>query len=149
MGRRKKVNLPIIVYVDGCCEPVNPGGTAAYGYVIYHNGQRVADGYGVVGSGPGMTNNVAEYRAAIAALTRLVEIGLVDKVEVRSDSQLLVNQMCGYYRVKSPRLQPLYHQLSALVTVFPAVRWRWVPREQNEEADRFSKQAADAGNSST
>ena len=53
----------ITLYFDGLCRPRNPGGVATYGYVIYKDGKKVKRGYGVVGSGTGMTNNVAEYSA--------------------------------------------------------------------------------------
>jgi ribonuclease HI len=134
----------IIVYVDGLCEPVNPGGVGCYGFVVVRDGRTVMRGRGVAGSGRGMTNNVAEYSAAIAALTRLLEEGVHDSpdgVEVRSDSQLLVRQMQGVYAVRSPRIRQLHGELRALTGCFPSVSWKWIPRRLNEEADNLSRQA--------
>jgi len=59
-----------IIKFDGACEPVNPGGIAAWGYIVCHNGAVIAQECGIVGSGPGMTNNIAEYTACIEAVKR-------------------------------------------------------------------------------
>jgi len=61
-----KPGVPINAWIDGACEPVNPGGTASYGLVIKQGDEVIVNNCGVVGSGNGMTNNVAEYSALIA-----------------------------------------------------------------------------------
>jgi ribonuclease HI len=132
----------LLVYCDGLCEPRNPGGIACYGFVIYRESEAIAQGYGEVCRGPEATNNVAEYSAAIAALTRLIAMGLTEEaVEVRSDSQLLVQQMQGKYAVRSRRIAALHGKLRRLAACFRQVRWRWVPREENREADALSRRA--------
>lgn len=132
----------VTVYIDGACEPRNPGGIACYGYVIYRGEELVASGYGVHSRGAGATNNVAEHAAAIAALTRLLELGLHRaRVELRSDIQLLVCQVRGIYAVRSAQLRALYRQLHSLASRFPFLRWEWVPREANREADALSRRA--------
>jgi ribonuclease HI len=132
----------IAVNCDGLCEPVNPGGTACYGWAAYRNEEKLGEGCGVVCSGPGATNNVAEYTAVIRALEWLLEQGLDNEdVEIRSDSQLCMFQLNGVYAVRSPRILPLYGKAVSLARKFRRVKFRWVPREQNEEADALSRRA--------
>ena len=88
------------------------------------------------------TNNVAEYTAAIRGLKRAHELGAT-RVLLRSDSQLLINQLTGRYRVKSPHLQPLYLQVRELAGSFDDVRFEHVPRERNTEPDRLANQGVD------
>ena len=130
------------MYADGLCEPRNPGGVACYGFVAWRGDERIAEGWGVACRGRAATNNVAEYAAAQAALERLLEMGLEGEVvEVRSDSQLLVRQMSGLYAVRSPRIAESHRALSRLASRFRGVRWRWVPRVANREADALSRRA--------
>jgi hypothetical protein len=90
---------------------------------------------------PSPSNNVAEYTACIKALERLIELGLTEDVLVRSDSQLLIYQLKGFYAVKAPRITPLYEKVTALIGQFKRIRFEWVPREENEEADELSRRA--------
>lgn len=132
----------IVVNCDGLCEPVNPGGTACYGWVAYRGSERLGEGCGVVCSGLGATNNVAEYAAVIRALEWLLESGYRDEeIELRSDSQLCIYQLRGEYAVRSPRVMPLYRRARELAGRFRRLRFRWVPREQNTEADALSRRA--------
>ena len=88
------------------------------------------------------TNNVAEYRALVAGLERAAELGL-DELEVVSDSELLVKQMLGEYRVKNDVLQKLNDQAGRLVARFQNVDFTAVRREHNELADRLVNEALD------
>jgi ribonuclease HI len=88
------------------------------------------------------TNNVAEYSGLIAALRWAAANG-VSKLHVRADSQLLVKQMRGEYRVKSPGLQPLYEQARALTRQIGDVTFEHVRREFNKDADRLANEAMD------
>ncbi len=88
------------------------------------------------------TNNVAEYKGLLAALRWAVEHG-VSALLVRSDSLLLVNQMRGTYRVKSPGLQPLYEDARGLVRQIGRVKFEHVRRELNKDADRLANEAMD------
>ena len=88
------------------------------------------------------TNNVAEYRALIAGLERALELA-VPEVEVVSDSELLVKQMTGEYRVKNEALRELSLQAAQLAREIGKVRYRAVRREHNELADRLVNEALD------
>jgi probable phosphoglycerate mutase len=89
------------------------------------------------------TNNVAEYNGLLAALRYALDHGHRDIV-VRSDSELLVKQMLGVYRVKHPGLQALHAQARRLVAKLGQVRFQHVRREHNAHADRLANTAMDA-----
>jgi ribonuclease HI len=88
------------------------------------------------------TNNVAEYNGLLAAMRWAVAHGIT-ALHVRSDSELLVKQMRGEYRVKNPGLQPLYDEARALVRQIGRVKFEHVRREHNREADRLANEAMD------
>ena len=88
------------------------------------------------------TNNVAEYKALLLGLELALERG-VSKVEVRADSELLIKQLKGEYRVRNAGLLPLYEQAQALLARFEAFRLKHVRREQNAEADRLANEGID------
>jgi probable phosphoglycerate mutase len=88
------------------------------------------------------TNNVAEYRALVAGLARAAELG-VGELEVVSDSELLVKQMLGEYRVKNPFLRELSLEAAGLARRLGRVTYTAVRREQNELADRLVNEALD------
>ncbi|HKT43556.1 MAG TPA: reverse transcriptase-like protein [Gaiellaceae bacterium] len=118
----------------------NPG-PAAYGYVLEAEDGTVLAAHGErIGVA---TNNVAEYRALIAGLEKAVELS-VPEVEVVSDSELLVKQMNGDYRVKNAALQQLSIQASRLAREIGKVSYTAVRREHNELADRLVNEALDA-----
>ena len=118
----------------------NPG-PAAYGYVLEADDGTVLDARGeAIGVA---TNNVAEYSALIAGLRRAFELGITE-LEVVSDSQLLVKQMLGEFRVKNEALGQLHAEASALTRRIGGVEYRWVRRFHNEEADRLVNEALDA-----
>ena len=118
----------------------NPG-PAAYGYVLESSDGTVLAAHGErIGVA---TNNVAEYRALIAGLEKALDLG-VDEVEVSSDSELLVKQMTGEYRVKNATLRDLWEQASGLARRLGAVSYTAVRREHNELADGLVNEALDA-----
>jgi ribonuclease HI len=130
------------VYCDGLCEP-NPGGLATYGFVIEEQKEascrEVHRGKGMAARGVGATNNVAEYIAAIQALKWLANEDRTGvSVVLYSDSQLLVNQLSGTWRVKSAQIRPLWSEAHDLLNRFVNSHAEWVPREQNELADQLS-----------
>jgi probable phosphoglycerate mutase len=88
------------------------------------------------------TNNVAEYRALLAGLERALELG-VDEIEVVSDSELLVKQMRGEYKVKNAALRELSVEAARLARKIGKVAYTSVPREHNELADRLVNEALD------
>jgi ribonuclease HI len=118
----------------------NPG-SAAYGYVLESDDGHVLDARGeTIGVA---TNNVAEYRGLIAGLEKAVELG-IGELEVVSDSELLVNQMRGAYKVKNEALRELHAEASALADQLGKVRYKAVRREHNELADQLVNDALDS-----
>lgn len=147
------------VYIDGCCAPENPGGTASYGVVVFkfeepppsHRGDKVWESYGIVGSGSEMSNNVAEYCGLIAFLKwylqtgELSSVGILDyeSATIYSDSKLLANQMNGYFRVRAGLYVPYYREVMDILLAHglgPRLKFQWIPREQNL-ADELSVKA--------
>ncbi|MEO9362528.1 MAG: ribonuclease HI [Nitrososphaera sp.] len=132
------------VYFDGLCLPKNPGGIACYAYLIKQEGRLVHSDSGVAAEpmSAGATNNVAEYTALIRALEWLDGNGYSShRVEVRGDSQLVVSQMNGEYRVKNNQIIPLFQKAALLKKKFRDISITWVPRKQNSEADKLSERA--------
>ena len=118
----------------------NPG-PAAYAYVLEAEDGTVLAAHGeAIGVA---TNNVAEYRALVAGLEKAIEVG-VSELEVISDSELMVKQMRGEYRVKNEALRDLSLQASRLASEVGSVSYKAVRREQNELADRLVNEALDA-----
>jgi ribonuclease HI len=125
-------------YTDGGSRG-NPG-PAGYGVRIEDDkGQLIEELCEPLGTA---TNNVAEYRGLLAALRWACEHG-VRSLRVRSDSELLVNQMNGIYRVKNPGLRPLHEEAQELARRVGRVVFEHVRREQNAEADRLANKAMD------
>jgi ribonuclease H / adenosylcobalamin/alpha-ribazole phosphatase len=118
----------------------NPG-PAAYGYVLETDDGTVLAAHGeTIGVA---TNNVAEYRALLAGLAKALDLG-VDDVEVVSDSELVVRQMRGEYKVKNEALRELSEQARRLAQQLRSVRYTAVRREHNELADQLVNEALDA-----
>jgi ribonuclease HI len=118
----------------------NPG-PAAYAYVLEAEDGTLLDARGeAIGIA---TNNVAEYTALVAGLRRAVA-AQVDELEVRSDSELMVRQMRGDYKVKNRALQELFVDASRLARQLARVSYTHVRREHNELADRLVNEALDA-----
>jgi ribonuclease HI len=118
----------------------NPG-PAAFGYVLETDDGAVLDARGeTIGHA---TNNVAEYRGLLAGMAAAAERG-VDELDVVSDSELLVKQMRGEYRVKNDVLRELWEEANDLERRFKRVRYSAVRRAHNELADRLVNEALDA-----
>ncbi|MBC7288218.1 MAG: ribonuclease HI family protein [Armatimonadetes bacterium] len=126
-----------MAYVDGASSG-NPGPAGA-GFVIAGPDGRIL-GEQAIPLGDA-TNNVAEYRALIAALAKAAALG-ARKVVVRSDSELIVKQMRGEYRVRNEALRPLHERAQEMVARFEDVVFEHVPREHNSRADKLARQAA-------
>ena len=141
----------IKVYFDGCCEPVNPGGTAAYGVAIYNDFQRIWEESRVfvpkAGRERETSNNVAEYSGFIAALDWLLKEKLENEsIQVYGDSMLVLCQMLMddptygiRWKIKKGLYKPLAHKALRLLKKFPNIRGQWIPREENSIADELSK----------
>jgi ribonuclease HI len=139
----------IEAYFDGACEP-NPNGVASYGAVIRRDGQTIWQASErVLDRGAGTSNNLAEYAALIAVLRRLFDVGLErERIVVIGDSQLVINQMFGNWKIKRGCYVELAYEAKALVTQFPRIEGKWVPRDRNTVADELSKAALGMAQSS-
>lgn len=134
-----------LLQFDGASEP-NPGPSGS-AYVIFspiepdEHGDQVRQ---VVKEGflyiPYATNNEAEYNALILGLTKALELGITE-IEVEGDSNLVVNQVQGLWKVKVPKLVPLQSKANKLLWKFKKWSVKHIPREENTDADRLSKEA--------
>ena len=129
--------LKVTAFVDGASRG-NPG-PAGYGVYMRTDGGEIIEISGFLGN---TTNNVAEYEGLLEALRTAADEGATE-LEVISDSELLVKQMLGVYRVKHPNLQPLYEQARRLVRRFRRFSIRHTLRAGNKDADRLANVAVD------
>jgi ribonuclease HI len=132
----------ITVYFDGLCYPRNPCGVAAYGYLVYRDGALIHRGFRAVGEGKGMTNNVAEYEGLMGAAQWLKDEGIEEKIVIKGDSQLVIRQMKGEWKINSATSKKYVPAIRRLLEG-KDVSFSWVPREENEEADKLSRVAYD------
>ena len=143
------------VFFDGLCQPYNPGGIACYAYVIKKQQpypQTIHSEYGLAAEPftDKATNNVAEYTGIIKALEWLLEqrrrqpmnnYAATESITIKGDSQLVIYQIKGKYKVKAIKIIPLYQKVMTLISKFNDVRVEWVPREKNSEADKLTNYA--------
>ncbi len=138
----------ITIYIDGGSRG-NPG-PSAIGAVFCNEKSQIFKEYSeYLGEG---TNNEAEYQSAIFALKKFKalfgkKIAEMSEIEIRSDSELLVEQLNGGYKILEPRLKDLFIEIWNLKTDFKKVKFTLVPRKKNEEADRLVNEALDSQNS--
>jgi ribonuclease HI len=128
--------MKLIINTDGLSKG-NPG-TAAIGATIKdERGKMLATISQRIGI---TTNNVAEYKALIAALQKALKLKAT-QVEVRSDSELMIRQLSGRYKIKSVVLRPLYLEAAQLLGQFESVTLKSIPRELNTAADKLANDA--------
>ncbi len=126
------------IYTDGASRG-NPGEAAAAA-VIYDREDNLLEEHSLyLGLA---TNNVAEYQALLLGLKRARKLG-ARQVEMFADSQLVVKQMLGEYRVKHEGLRPLFIQARKLAACFDKIDFNYIPRAKNKEADALANQALD------
>lgn len=135
----------ITIYTDGGSRG-NPG-KAAIGVVFCNEKGEIIKKIGEY-LGDNLTNNEAEYQAVIFALKKFKAlfgkaIAKVSQVEVRSDSELLVNQMEGRYKIEDEKIQKFFIEIWNLKIDFKIVKFKLIPREKNKEADRMVNEALD------
>jgi ribonuclease HI len=135
-----RVNSEWIAQIDGASRG-NPGPAAAAVVITTEDGNSVASFARYLGR---TTNNFAEYQALLAALQYGIQ-HQQRRLRVRSDSELLVRQILGSYKVRNNGLRPLHQHALELIRAFEAFSINHVPREQNREADRLANQALDSG----
>ena len=127
-----------IIHADGAARG-NPGPAAIGATIKNENGSlhaRISQRIGTT------TNNQAEYRAIIAALEKAIELG-ASQVDIYSDSELVVKQINGKYRVKKATLKPLHQKVKQLLGNLEGFTITHIPREQNAEADDLANKALD------
>lgn len=126
-----------VLYCDGASRG-NPGEAGAGALLIDENGKEIS----LTRFLGKKTNNQAEYEALLLGLKELQKRGATE-VEVKADSELLVRQLNGQYRVKHEGLVPLYKQAKDMLNSFTKTTIRHIPREENKKADRLSNEAID------
>ncbi|OGZ76243.1 MAG: hypothetical protein A3I87_02195 [Candidatus Staskawiczbacteria bacterium RIFCSPLOWO2_02_FULL_39_8] len=140
----------IIIYTDGGSRG-NPG-KAAIGVVFCNEMGQEIKKFGEY-LGDGLTNNEAEYSAVIFALKKFKPlfgkpIAKISEVEVRSDSELLVKQMNGEYKIENEKIQKFFIEIWNLKIDFKSIKFKAIPREKNREADRLVNEALDSNSAS-
>ena len=129
----------VVICVDGASRG-NPGLAAIGATIKDEQGRLIAR----ISQGIGRTtNNQAEYRAVIAALEEAIRLG-AGQVELNSDSELVVKQIKGEYRVKKAALKPLYQRVKQLQSGLESFTINHIPRQQNREADNLANKALDS-----
>jgi len=128
-----------IIYTDGGARG-NPGPAAAAGVIVGHDGAVLAEVTDYLGT---TTNNVAEYKALILTLRRALELGCT-RVAVKMDSELVVKQIAGLYRVKDAKMVPLHAEVRRLLARFDAQSVEHVSRASNKHADKLVNAVLDA-----
>ncbi|MGB2799167.1 MAG: ribonuclease HI family protein [Dehalococcoidia bacterium] len=126
----------ITIYTDGAAQP-NPGPAGVGVVILDESGAVIFEASHSIGYA---TNNQAEYKAVIKGLEEAARLR-PEHIEVRSDSELLVKQIKGEYRVKNPGLKPLFQQIHQLIKAFPSFSIVHIPRTQNKAADALSRKA--------
>jgi ribonuclease HI len=134
----KRGDLSAILWTDGAARG-NPGPAGIGSILKTPAGDVLSADSAYLGE---TTNNVAEYKALLMGLARALERG-VTELEVRADSELLIKQLRGEYRVKNSGLKPLFEEARTLLGRFRAVRLVHVRREHNGEADRLANAGID------
>lgn len=128
----------VIINTDGAARG-NPGPAAIGATIKDETGKiiaRISRRIGIT------TNNQAEYRAIIAALEKAISLG-AKHVVLRSDSELVVNQINGRYKIKKSTLRPLYQEIVQLIGSLEGFTIAYIPRQQNREADKLANKALD------
>ena len=130
--------MSAILYFDGACRG-NPG-PMGIGYIIARDGRPPLEAWGRLREKG--TNNIAEWCALIYGLEEAARLG-IQTLKVRGDSQLVVRQMTGEYRVKKPHLLPLYNRATRLSQKFIEISFTSIAREENIRADGLSNKGLD------
>jgi ribonuclease HI len=134
-----------IIYTDGGSRG-NPG-KAAIGVVICNEKEQEVKKYGEY-LGDDLTNNDAEYQAIIFALKKFKalfgkKLSENTDIEIKADSELVVKQLNGEYRLENPRIQQFFIEIWNLKFDFKSIKFKHIPRERNREADRLVNEALD------
>lgn len=128
----------IRAWFDGAVEPHNPSGHGGIGVVVRRDNEVIYTEASYMGRWGSLTNNCAEYAAVIAALRYLIREGISEAV-VYGDSDMVIEQLSGRWRVKGGAYVPYFREALALKRQVQNVKFIWIPREQNADADELSK----------
>ncbi|HSQ77349.1 MAG TPA: ribonuclease HI family protein [Nitrospirota bacterium] len=129
--------MELTIFTDGASR--NNPGEAGAGVFIMRDGQPLEKIARYLGT---TTNNIAEYQAAIIGLEHCVKLG-ASMVRLHADSELMVKQLNGLYKVKNEGLKPLHTRVKELIAKIGRVEVKYIPREQNKEADALANKAID------
>lgn len=126
----------ITIYFDGGAAPTNPGNAAGACVLVLPDGSKLVNSIylGIT------TNNVAEYQGCILGLKGALELDYRDAC-IYGDSELIIKQLKGEYKVKNPGLKPLHAEATSLLRKFNSFQLQWIPREKNTLADRAATEA--------
>ncbi len=129
--------MKLTIYTDGASRN-NPGEAGAGVFILRDNEpiEKIARYLGTT------TNNIAEYTAAIIGLEHAVKLG-ASSVKLNADSELLVKQLNGQYKVKNEGLKPLHARAKELIARIGSVEVQYIPREKNKDADALANKAID------
>lgn len=131
--------MKFIIYTDGASR--NNPGLASYGYAIFNQaGEDVFREGKYIGI---TTNNVAEYTAVLESLKKAIELG-ANEISYFADSKLVVEQLSGRYKIKSPHLKDIVLKIKQLESSVEKINYNHIPREQNSLADALANQALDS-----
>lgn len=138
-----EIKYQAIAHIDGACTPVNPNGHMGIGVAVNvtnKTGYKFTDAIKFGERGYKETsNNIAEYLACKHALEYMIENNLKTAL-IHSDSKLVVEQMSGRWSIKAGMYKELALSCKKLLEHFTFIRFQWIPREENQEADDLSKQ---------
>lgn len=141
-GREGRIPANILrLYFDGGIT-INPGGTAKYGYVLRKGGSIIDQGAGIAMMGKGATVNIAEWTGLIMGLYAVQSSECVSEpLWVMGDSKLVINQASGMWKIKSPHFIELAKMCKEAANKLNIVKWRWIPRLENNHADELAWKA--------
>lgn len=131
-----------MIHCDASIEPFNPSGILAWAFIAKLKGKIVHQDVHISGWGEGTTNNIGEYQAVLGALYWLISLPDSERkpVVIHSDSQLIVNQCKGSWGCRDEKLVPLLDLVNKAKKKYRKTIWfRWIPREENTEADALSR----------
>lgn len=136
------------IFFDGACNPTNPGGHMGYGFIVKENNEYISHGSYYEEAKPENTNNVAEYKACLEALNSLIDYTQLNNIKdftvvVLGDSKLVVEQMNNKWRINSGAYVEFAEKTKKFISdnfIKDRIYFKWIPREQNEEADELSVQ---------
>jgi ribonuclease HI len=130
----------IFIYTDSAITPYNPGGMLTWAFLAKKDGKIIHSAAQLIGWGEGMTNNLGEYTAVVAAMQWLLSLPNKEPAIIQSDSNLVIKQIMGFYQCKDPKLEKLLIMIKKAKSAYPAsLTFKWISRDKNTEADALSR----------